>query len=72
MIVKAPFNDEQIRSMNLFQKQSSFTRQDCRCGFEMFATEKGWTCPQCHEVIGECELFITNHKWEMFKEKEIE
>jgi hypothetical protein len=52
MLIHAPFNNEQVDNMNLFQNDPlvhPFTCSNCRG--VLTATKDGWICEFCHEHI---------------------
>lgn len=72
MITNAPFTDEQVKSINTFQRlsDSGFHPLTCKCGSEMFATNEGLTCRKCLSKQDFVPLFIANGSWNIFRKKE--
>ena len=48
--MKAPFTEEQINSLNGFQKEAKWHPFTCgtdKCGADLIAVKEGWICPRC-------------------------
>jgi len=73
VFVNAPFNDDQIKSINTFQRIADlFSKSVCQCGGEMYATETGLSCKSCHDSTMIAPLFMTNWSWNKFHKKKDE
>lgn len=49
-MIKAPWTDEQVATLNYYQESGVFHPYTCggeKCRADLVATVNGWTCPQC-------------------------
>lgn len=67
--VKAPFNDEQQKSINTYQRDEVMTPLVCVCGRKLYATTSGMACASCLKVQGSCPKFIASGAWKTFIKK---
>lgn len=65
--ISAPFNMEQIRSINRFQKSGVFSPLQCSCGGLYYAREDGLMCEKCFHLLEEAPKLTTNFAWDKFK-----
>lgn len=69
--IRAPFTDEQVASLNAYQKSGVF--HDFTCGDEhagersLIATREGWICPTCEYTQVWAWLWMADCTWEQFK-----
>ncbi len=68
MIVFAPFTDDQVESLNGFQKSGNW--HEFTCGENhaedntLIATKAGWVCPSCGYTQDWCHSFMCDWNWD--------
>ena len=62
----APFVDEQLKSINTYQREGRFAPLVCKCGGKLYGRHDGMVCPTCFEVTAECPRWVTNWTWNKF------
>jgi hypothetical protein len=69
-IIKAPWNDDQVQSLNGFQGVSLFHPFTCgardadNSHHVLLATPDGWVCPKCPEYHQDwCHDFMADWSW---------
>lgn len=67
--VSAPFSDEQLKSINTYQREGRFTPLVCKCGGKLYGRHDGLACPSCFEVTNRCPRWVTNWIWNRFSGK---
>ena len=67
--VKAPFSDEQLRSINTYQRDGRFSALMCDCGGKLYGRHDGMVCPSCFVVIDRSPRWVTNWMWNRFSGK---
>ncbi len=66
-IATAPFTEDQIKSINRFQKSGILSPITCSCNGHFYAREDGLTCPGCFSKLEVVPVFTTNWFWDKFK-----
>ena len=73
MFLNAPFTDDQVKSINTFQRIADlFSVMKCSCGGVLYATEEGLSCKSCSDSTEIAPLFVTNWSWNKFHKKKDE
>ena len=71
MFLNIPFNAEQVRSINTFQRMSEvIPPMTCKCGGQLFARDEGLICKECYSTSETVPLYIANWSWNRFRKKE--
>jgi hypothetical protein len=62
--VNAPWNDDQVASLNAFQQADVFHPFTCTCRETLVATKEGWTCPKCPYRQNWAHACMTDWSWQ--------
>jgi hypothetical protein len=65
MLKEAPFTDEEVTSLNAYQKCADWHPFTCVCGGHrsLIATKDGWICNKCAYTQKWCHDFMANWEW---------
>jgi ribosomal protein S27AE len=69
MDVEAPFTDDEVASLNAYQKSNLGHPYTCECGDHviLIATTDGWVCSRCAYTQTWCHDFTANWDWTRLK-----
>ena len=64
-MVQAPFTEDQVCSLNEYQKAGKFHPFTCECGkSDLVATQEGWICPcVCGYTQSWAHAWMANWAW---------
>lgn len=66
--VVAPFTDDEVHSLNEFQKCGFLHPFTCECGEEMVADNAGWLCEKCNDHVQDWAVrMMTDMSWKQLK-----
>jgi hypothetical protein len=67
--VDVPFTDEQVESLNAYQKSDYVHPYTCVCGdhIKLVATKDGWKCPRCTYTQLWAHLFTADWSWKILE-----
>ena len=66
-LIRAPFNDDQVKSFNRYQADSRTNSMTCWCGGDYYAREEGIRCGKCQYLADIIPKFTSNWSWNKLK-----
>ena len=63
MLIKAPWTQDQVDSLNAYQKSELHHEYTCDKHHVLVAHENGWICPSCTYQQNWCHDWSANWQW---------